>query len=52
MSKTHRVQIRELLGFRQSTEADIEQLICWLVEQILPANPKEENLLALQFYRG
>lgn len=45
--KRHRAQIRILLGFRQSTEADIEQLTHWLVEQVLPTDPNPEHLPAL-----
>ena len=49
----HRAQIREALGFRESTVADAEEVAAWLVEQVLPREYHEERLrdMAYQRYR-
>lgn len=40
----HRAQIREALGFRESSVADGEQLHTWLVAQVLPREYQEERI--------
>jgi hypothetical protein len=49
----HRAQIREALGFRESTVADAEEIAAWLVEQVLLREHHEERLrdMAYQRYR-
>lgn len=42
--KDHRVEIRELLGFRESTVVDAEQMQQWLLMEVLPQEHKEERL--------
>lgn len=42
--KRHRVKIRNLLGFRQYSQADLEKIIKWLCKVVLPDNQKEEFL--------
>jgi TnpA family transposase len=50
----HRAQIREALGFRESTVADAEEVAAWLVERVLPREHHEERLrdMAYQRYRA
>jgi TnpA family transposase len=50
----HRAQIREALGFRESTVADAEEVAVWLVKQVLPREHHEERLrdMAYQRYRA
>jgi hypothetical protein len=33
-AKRHRVQIREALGFRESSVEDEENLACWLADEV------------------
>jgi len=40
----HRAQIREALGFRESTVADAEQMQQWLVTSVLPQEHQDERL--------
>jgi hypothetical protein len=42
--KDHRAEIRTLLGFRESTVADAEQMKQWLIAEILPQEHQEERL--------
>lgn len=42
--KDHRAEIRELLGFRESTISDAEQMQRWLLVEVLPQEHKEERL--------
>jgi hypothetical protein len=42
--KDHRAEIRELLGFRESTVVDAEQLQQWLLVEVLPQEHQEERL--------
>jgi TnpA family transposase len=47
----HRAQIREALGFRESTVADAEEVTAWLVEQVLPREHHEERLRDMAYQR-
>jgi len=47
----HRAQIREALGFRESTVADAEEVTAWLVAQILPREHHEERLRDMAYQR-
>ena len=47
----HRAQIREALGFRESTVADAESVSVWLVEHILPREHHEERLRDMVYQR-
>src|SRR5438876_3173421 len=47
----HRPQIREALGFRESTVADAEEVTAWLVEQVLPREHHEERLRDMAYQR-
>ncbi len=51
--KEHRAQIREALGFRESSVADSKQMEHWLLEHVLPREHQEEHLReqAYQWYR-
>src|SRR5713226_4079874 len=40
----HRAQIREALGFRESTVADSEQMQQWLLTEVLPQEYQHERL--------
>src|SRR5216684_4322915 len=40
----HRAQIREALGFRESSVADGEQMQQWLITEVLPQEHQEERL--------
>jgi TnpA family transposase len=42
--KDHRAEIRRLLGFRESTVADAEQMQQWLVAEVLPQEYHEDRL--------
>jgi TnpA family transposase len=42
--KSHRAQIREVLGFRPSTRRDETELIRWLAEQICPVVLSEDGV--------
>src|SRR5215472_13799449 len=42
--KDHRAQIRKLLGFRESTVADAEQMQQWLIAEVLPQEYQDERL--------
>ena len=42
----HRAQIREILGFRESTRADEDALIDWLASEICPMVLTDEGLRA------
>jgi hypothetical protein len=44
-------QIREALGFRESTVADAEEVAVWPVEQILPREHHEERLRDTTYQR-
>jgi TnpA family transposase len=52
--KDHRAEIRRLLGFRESTIADAEQMQHWLIAEILPQEYQEERLReqAYAWFRG
>src|SRR5215813_5560428 len=52
--KDHRAEIRRLLGFRESTVADAEQMQHWLIAEILPQEYQEERLKeqAYAWFRG
>jgi hypothetical protein len=39
-AKRHRVQIREALGFRESSVEDEEKLVGWLAEEVCPRRPR------------
>jgi TnpA family transposase len=49
----HRAQIREALGFRESSVADGEQMQEWLVAHVLPREHQEERIreLAYQWFK-
>lgn len=47
----HRAQIREALGFRESTVDDAEEVTAWLVAQILPREHHEERLRDMAYQR-
>jgi hypothetical protein len=51
--KDHRAEIRELLGFRESTVIDAEQMQQWLIVEVLPQEHQEERLReqAYQWFR-
>jgi hypothetical protein len=51
--KDHRAEIRELLGFRESTVVDAEQMQQWLLVEVLPQEHQEERLReqAYQWFR-
>jgi hypothetical protein len=51
--KYHRAEIRELLGFRESTIVDAEQMQQWLIVEVLPQEHQEERLReqAYQWFR-
>ncbi len=40
----HRAQIREALGFRESSVADSEQMQQWLITEVLPQEHQDERL--------
>src|SRR6266516_386749 len=40
----HRAQIREALGFRESSVADGEQMQQWLITEVLPQEHQDERL--------
>jgi TnpA family transposase len=40
----HRAQIREFLGFREATVQDGNELVTWLVQQVLPHDHREEHV--------
>src|SRR6266513_1542172 len=40
----HRADIRKLLGFRESTVADAEQMQQWLIAEVLPQEHQEDRL--------
>jgi hypothetical protein len=40
----HRAQIREALGFRESTREDEERLAAWLAQEVCPVELSEERL--------
>jgi TnpA family transposase len=42
--KDHRAEIRRLLGFRESTVADAEQMQQWLIAEVLPQEHQQERL--------
>ncbi len=42
--KDHRAEIRELLGFRESTVVDAEQMQQWLLKEVLPQEHQEDRL--------
>src|SRR5260370_271082 len=42
--KDHRADIRKLLGFRESTIADAEQMKQWLIAEVLPQEHQDERL--------
>jgi len=52
--KDHRAEIRRLLGFRESTVADAEQMQHWLITEILSQEYQEERLReqAYAWFRG
>lgn len=50
VSKTHRQQIRDFLGFRLSTEKDVPLFINWLVEKILPDGKDSISFLQEKSY--
>jgi hypothetical protein len=47
----HRAQIREFLGFREATVQDANELVAWLVEQVLPQEPREDHVREALFER-
>jgi hypothetical protein len=47
--KEHRAQIREVLGFREATVADAEEMTTWLVDQGLPQEHQDERLHELVY---
>jgi TnpA family transposase len=51
--KDHRAEIREILGFRESTVVDAEQMQQWLLVEVLPQEHQEERLReqAYQWFR-
>jgi hypothetical protein len=51
--RNHRQAIREWLGFRTPTADDAAQLVAWLRQDILPADPTEAHVVdvALTWYR-
>ena len=51
--KYHRSEIRELLGFREATVEDCNDLVIWLCEQVLPSvcNSKYIEETAYQRFR-
>lgn len=40
----HRAEIRKLLGFRESTVTDAEQMKHWLMNEVLPQEHQDERL--------
>src|SRR5579871_4474723 len=40
----HRTQIRTLLGFREATAADSDEMSAWLVEQVLATDQHPDHL--------
>ena len=46
-----RAQIRELLGFREATVQDANELVAWLVEQVLPQEPRADHIREALFER-
>jgi len=42
--KRHRAEIRDWCGFREVTLADLEALKRWLVEEVIPLEPRAEGL--------
>ena len=49
--KYHRVQIREFLGFRAATVRDGDQLIAWLIAEVLPHEHREDHIREAVFER-
>jgi hypothetical protein len=47
----HRGQIRQALGFRESTEQDIDDLAAWLGRDVLPHEHRPEQLQAAVYAR-
>ena len=47
----HRAQIREALGFRESTVEDADTVTAWLVERVLPREHHEERLRDMAYQR-
>ena len=47
----HRAQIREFLGFREATVQDANELVAWLVKQVLPQEPREDHVGEALFAR-
>ena len=47
----HRAQIRQLLGFRETTVADAMALGQWLEEQVLPQERAYQPVLAAAYQR-
>ncbi|MEO0014802.1 MAG: hypothetical protein RLZZ535_3191, partial [Cyanobacteriota bacterium] len=43
-AKVYRVEIRRLFNFRVATVTDSEQMVDWLIEEILPLEPKFEAI--------
>ena len=50
-SERHRAQIRQLLGFRETTVADAMALGQWLEEQVLPQERAYQPVLAAAYQR-
>lgn len=42
--KRHRAEIREWFGFREATLADRDNFRCWLIEEIIPHEHREDRL--------
>lgn len=40
----HRAEIRDWCGFHESTLADQEQLMRWLIEELIPGEPQSDRL--------
>jgi Domain of unknown function (DUF4158) len=49
--KYHRVQIREHLGFRESTVQDGQEIVAWLVTHVLPNEHREDQVREAVFDR-
>jgi hypothetical protein len=47
----HRAQIREFLGFREATVQDGNELVTWLIQQVLPHDHREEHVREAIFER-